>query len=48
MQQREAGATIFQLPVAPTRSFSVNAAFLLPFGAKTVLFRRKRTANAPF
>ncbi|MBA6114194.1 hypothetical protein MXF29_07615 [Pseudomonas sp. NC26] len=48
MQQRKAGATIFHLQVAPARAFSVNAAFLLPFGAKTGFFRIKLTENDAF
>ncbi|MGF6392995.1 hypothetical protein [Pseudomonas plecoglossicida] len=43
MQQRKAGATIFHLQVAPGRAFSELMPFLLPFGAKTAFFIRKRT-----
>jgi hypothetical protein len=43
MQQRERGATLFPLQVAPAQAFSVYVDFLLPFEAKTAVFRRKRT-----
>ncbi|WJR22299.1 hypothetical protein LU687_026085 [Pseudomonas asiatica] len=48
MQQRKAGATIFHLQVAPSRAFSDKSDFLLLLGAKTSLFRIKRTENDPF
>ncbi|WP_194789768.1 hypothetical protein [Pseudomonas sp. UFMG81] len=48
MQQRERGATIFHLQVAPGHVFSDRTAFLLLFGANMLLSRRKRTKNLPF
>ncbi|MBV4489591.1 hypothetical protein [Pseudomonas oryzicola] len=48
MQQREAGATIFHLQVAPAGAFSDKARFLLLLGAMRPVFRIKRTENTPF
>ncbi|MEB6591232.1 MULTISPECIES: hypothetical protein [Pseudomonas] len=48
MQQRQAGATIFHLQVAPAGGFFVKPAFLLLLGAKNLIFRIKRIENAPF
>ncbi|QJQ22713.1 hypothetical protein HG549_23195 [Pseudomonas sp. SK] len=48
MQQREAGATIFHLQVAPASAFSDKARFLLLFGAMRAFFRIKRTEKTPF
>ncbi|WP_438280110.1 hypothetical protein [Pseudomonas alabamensis] len=48
MQQRESGATIFHLPVAPAHAFQITATFLLPFGARTIGFRTFRTKLGNF
>ncbi|HEN8799907.1 hypothetical protein HP546_11015 [Pseudomonas sp. CM25] len=48
MQQRKDGATLFQLQVAPSATFSDKAAFLLLLGASTAIFRRKSNQNGPF
>jgi hypothetical protein len=48
MQQRKVGATIFHLQVAPARALCEKTHFLLPFGAKTRFFIRKRTVMNSF
>jgi hypothetical protein len=48
MQQRKVGATIFHLQVAPTRALCEKSYFLLPLGAKTQFFIRKRTVMNAF
>ncbi|WP_286915263.1 MULTISPECIES: hypothetical protein [unclassified Pseudomonas] len=48
MQQRKVGATIFHLQVAPSRAFSAQVAFLLPFGAISGFFSRKTAAKVSF
>ncbi|MBC3412289.1 MULTISPECIES: hypothetical protein [Pseudomonas] len=46
MQQREPGATIFHLQVAPLRDFSEKTLFMRHFGANSRFYITKRTKAA--